>query len=138
MPSSAATIPDWNRCRIRSTVLSALMILHVATVWRSDLQSHTRCCSESSVCATQKGHLARCITAGVVAVTSAASSVRPPIMSSRVAVRWEPPPLIAALASMGLSNSVSRSAVASYLLRSLLGHGFAESNGVRIVGRWKR
>jgi hypothetical protein len=99
VPSVAATIPDRKRCRIRSTVSSALMTLPVAAVWRSDLQSHIRCCKESSVGATQKGHIARCVTAGVVGVTSVARSVRPPIRSSRVAVRWEAPPLIAALAS---------------------------------------
>ena len=137
MPSIAAIIPDWKRCRIRLTVSSALMTLSVAVKWRSDLQSHTRCCRESSACATQKGHVARCIIAGVVVVTSVANSVRPPIRSSRVAVRCEAPPLIAALASMGICSSASRSAGASYLFRNLLGHGFPESYGERIAGRWK-
>ena len=59
-------------------------------------------------------------------------------MSSRVAVRWEAPPLSAALASMGRNSNASRSAGASYLFRSLLGHGLVESYGVRTVGRWKR
>ena len=43
------------------------------------MQSHIKCCKESSVCASQKGHVARFITIGVVSVTSAASSVRPPL-----------------------------------------------------------
>ena len=41
--------------------------------------------------------------------------------------RWEAPPLSAALASMGRNSNASRSAGASYLFRSLLGHGLVES-----------
>ena len=126
MSSMAAIMPDRKRSRIRSTTFSASMAPLVAVACPSDLQFQVRCCRESSGFASQKGHAARCLLSGAIDVIPVASSVSPPSMSSRIAVRWESPPLIAARASMVFCSSASRSVATSYLLRSLLGHAFFE------------
>ena len=87
MSSIAAIMLDRNRWRIRSATTSALKVLSVMVVWRLNRHSHTKCCRESSSFSTQKGQVARCRDAGAFSEAAVASSVRPPSMSSRVAVR---------------------------------------------------